>query len=80
MKLTPEAFDRAARIRVTSVSHGIPFVVVVSGRKQYMGMFWSSLSSIPTSYPYIVSSPLPASADAGCGKYCVQIHPPRVAP
>jgi hypothetical protein len=35
-------------------SHGLPFIVVVDGLPIYVGAFWSSSSSIPSSVPIIM--------------------------
>ena len=77
MKLTADAFDRISKIRVGSVSVGIPFVVVANGNKAYMGMFWSILSSIPTRYPHIGEPMVTQTAEElyGCST-CVRIDPP----
>lgn len=76
MKLTPAAFDKVSKIKVASVSYGIPFVVVANGRKHYMGVFWSLLSSIPTSFPHIPSPVVPELAAERYGINSVPILPP----
>ncbi len=77
IKLTPEGFKKATAIKVHDVSHGIPFVVVAGGRKIYMGMFWSSASSIPTLYPFISDlSPYFVREASGCST-CIQISPSK---
>jgi hypothetical protein len=76
MKLTPEAFQRVSKVQVTSVSHGIPFVVVASGARHYMGVFWSDASSATTSFP---SVPTPITSPWYAERYgtnCIPICPP----
>jgi hypothetical protein len=75
IKLTPDAFERISKIKVQSVSAGIPFVVSVSGRNHYMGMFWSSFSSIPTAFPNILMPPI---IDEITGINSIQIRPPNM--
>ncbi len=76
MKLTTDASERISKIKVGSVSVGIPFVVVANGNKLYMGMFWSIYSSIPTRYPHILPIPKEmAEKSYGCST-CVGISPP----
>ncbi len=78
MKLTTDGFERISKIKVGSVSVGIPFVVVANGNKAYMGMFWSMASSIPTKYPHI--DPMAkemAEKVYGCST-CIGINPPSV--
>jgi|WetSurMetagenome_2_1015567.scaffolds.fasta_scaffold88127_3 hypothetical protein len=73
IKLTPEGFDKISKIKVHDVSQGIPFVVVLNGKKAYIGMFWCLFSSIFTPYPYILWPSL-AVQQHGCST-CIQICP-----
>lgn len=76
IKLTPEAFQRASKVHPTSVSYGIPFVVVASGTRHYMGVFWSALSSAVTSFPNIVTPINSSRSHETYGTNCIQILPP----
>ena len=76
IKLTPEAFERVSKVHPASVSYGIPFVVVASGTRHYMGVFWSGSSSAVTSYPSI-STPINSSwSTETYGTNCIIIAPP----
>ncbi len=76
MKLTADGFERISKIKVRSVSDGIPFVVVTNRTKVYMGMFWSLLSSIPTRYPNIEPMGKETARELyGCST-CVRINAP----
>ena len=76
IELTPEAFKGVSKVQPPSVSYGIPFVVVASGTRHYMGVFWSSLSSGVTSFPSILTPIDPSWRAAEYGTNCIQIRPP----
>lgn len=79
IKLTPEGFGKISRIRFSNGSDRIPFVVVVQGRKIYMGMIWSGFSSEFRTFPYISDFAFYNLSDESVDcSTCIQIRPPRV--
>ncbi|MFA6714067.1 MAG: hypothetical protein WC082_02355 [Victivallales bacterium] len=57
MKITPEATARLAKILKTNTS-GVPFMVVIRGRRCYAAYFWWSISSVETFAPVIIADSL----------------------